>query len=178
MMKKLLVLMLVLGIASLAPAALQISVDGNPDPVDSEIILAPSEELILDIHGDVPAGIPANWLMVVNPQFGTLNGGDAVQGSLSSIFPYYYTDYFLGYAGLTGSAVSGVAADLGDLSGLLVDGILFHCEGIGDAIVELYSSVDTIQWTFEDAVVIHQIPEPATMALLGLGGLFLARRNK
>ena len=37
-MKKLLVLSLVLGIASLATAALQIAVGGNTEPVDSESV--------------------------------------------------------------------------------------------------------------------------------------------
>ena len=182
-MKKLLVLTMVLGIAALAPAALQISVEGDPDPVDSEIIIATSDPLILDIHSDVGAGETIYWLMVVDSAAGTVSGGEAVAGLLSFISPYNYTDLFLGYAGLSGSAISGVAAaDFAALSGLLVDNILYQGdEGyFGDLFVELYSSVDTLAWQLEDNVIFHQyieIPEPVTIALLGLGGLLVSRRR-
>jgi len=33
-------------------------------------------------------------------------------------------------------------------------------------------------WTGLDEVKFNQVPEPATMALLGLGGLFVRRRQK
>ena len=179
-MKKLLVLMLVLCMASMASAALQISVNGDPEPVDSQITIAPSEELVLDIHGVLAEPAYENWMIVVAAAEGSINGGVPVAGGLSAIFPYYYTNYFLGYAGLDvagSSAVSGVAADLGALDGLLVDGLMFHCEALGDALVTLYTSQDTVDWVAVDSVIIHQIPEPMTMALLGLGGLFLRRRK-
>ena len=177
-MKKLLVLALVLGIASLAPASIEITVDGLA-PVDSEISLMPSDNLTLQISGaTVEAGETIYWMMVVNPEFGTLNGGEAVAGGLSSIFPYYYTDMFLGYAGLTGSAVSGSSADSGIIAqGVLVDNITFHCEALGDAVVQLLYSGDTISWEVVDTAIIHQVPEPATMALLGLGALVLRRKK-
>jgi hypothetical protein len=49
----------------------------------------------------------------------------------------------------------------------------FHCMAEGDAIIELWDeSLSKI-----DEVVIHQIPEPMTVTLLSLGGLFLRRRR-
>ena len=180
-MKKIVTLVLVLSMVSMASAALQISVNGDPDPVDSEIILqAPSGTLTLGITGTTEAGVAVYWLMAVSSAEGTITGGEAMMGGLSSIQPDYMVDYFLYYAGLdsaTTSAVGGVAADMGALSGTLVDFIEFHCEALGDAIVTLYSSPDVAAWTCEDTLVIHQIPEPATMALLGLGGLLLRRKK-
>ena len=187
-MKKLLVLMLVLGIASLAPAALQISVDGNPDPVDSQINIAPSQHLVLDVHTTETLPFQGTYLMlVVNAAEGTLSGGEATQGGLSGDLNFYALT-FAYYAGLTDyynsnpvlSAVAGSVADSGELvtfDGKIYDLIDFHCEGPGDALVSLYSSPDSAAWQFEDAVLIHQIPEPATMVLLGLGALVLRRKK-
>ena len=185
-MKKLLVLMLILGIASLATAALQISVvnpDGthNPDPVDTEInVPYPSGILILDIHGDVPAGSAINWMMVVEQGAGTVNGGEAVQGSVTgSHLHSYITYYFLPSLELDPylSATAGWVGDIPALSGVLVDFIEFHCDGPGDVLVTLYGSDNASQWYLGDSLIIHQVPEPATMALLGLGALLLRRRK-
>jgi hypothetical protein len=149
-MKKLLVLMLVLGMASLAPAALQISVNGNPDPIDSEIILdAPSGELILDIHGvTAGAGDIPNWMIVVDSALGSVDASNVIFNSsadVKGIFDQYYVDYyFLSYIGQLGSSARAgwVGSTGGALDGMLVDNILFHCEAPGDAIVLLFSSYD------------------------------------
>ena len=51
-MKKFIVLTLVLSVAPLASAALSIGVEGDPNPVDSEITIAPSDTLLLNLHSD------------------------------------------------------------------------------------------------------------------------------
>jgi len=57
--------------------------------------------------------------------------------------------------------------------GILVDKVVFHCDGPGDV---TFAIVDE-DGNLLDAQVIHQpVPEPMTLALLGLGGLFLRRR--
>ena len=176
-MKKLLVLMLVLGMASMATAGLQISVMGNPDPVDTEYTLLPSEELMLDIHAVDEAS--EYYMLVVDNAQGSIAGGVILLGDVSGdlsyllpyLTPYVPIDNVNGIAGFIGTS-TGLGVD-----GIAVDQILFHCEGPDDALVMLYTSEDSAQWGLADTVLIHQIPEPMTMALLCLGGLFMRRRK-
>ena len=83
----------------------------------------------------------------------------------------------MGYPGVT-DIVESVVADLSDPittpDGVVVDGIIFKCLEEGDVVLTL-TNVDFD--TIFDTVTIHQVPEPMTLGLLGLGGLFLRRRR-
>ena len=173
-MKKLLVLSLVLGLASLAAAAtVELTIDGMVNPIDSEIVLMPSESLILGVNGAIAGGADSANMMLVLVGPATLDGANAVYGGnpdLSGPFdPIYLDYYFLPAVGRVGApAYAGYVSDLAAVAGQLLDGIVFHCEGEGDVIVELYSSADSGgTWDLVDTAIIHQVPEPATMALLG-----------
>ncbi len=61
--------------------------------------------------------------------------------------------------------------------GTLVDNIIFHCEVPGDVTLTLVGDYENGIEVL-DTQIIHQLPEPMTMCLLGLGGLFLRRRSK
>ena len=65
------------------------------------------------------------------------------------------------------------------LNTVLFGGIMFHCETQpGDAFVHLYTINNTTgAYTLRDTVIVHQIPEPATIMLLCLGGLLLRRKK-
>jgi len=180
MMKKLVVLMLVLGVASLANATLQISVNGVQNPVNSEInLIAPSGTAILDIWTDaaMPSNFPGtNWALLVMEQQGIISGGVKVVSEAGVSDPYpgassYVPGHGEGLWGLISITGSGIA-----INTTLYNEILLHCEGPGDAVVQLYETSDFVTWNLSDSVIIHQIPEPVTMVLLGLGGLFLRRR--
>ena len=195
-MRKLLFLMLVLGVASMANATLQISVNGVQEPIDSEIIIpveeVPSGILTLDIWTDADVGVfeQLTWALVVTDNsIGTISGGvglpplngavwagDAVDNAAIVLDPPYSGKAGTYLAGMSGNPLAGDT---------MYDDFLFHCEGIGDATVELWSMVNSVPLpgeayvltTLLDTVTIHQVPEPMTMALLGLGGLFLRRRK-
>ena len=161
-MKKLLVLMLVLGLVSAANAVLSLSVNGQD--AGEEITINPSDTIIIDIHSDI-GGIPANQ----NAYFdGTFSNPRVTQGNSSGYvgpLPSYY-----------GQAYDYYIVTMADTTGALVPGTMFevdfHCDGPGDVIVQLRDAT----YTVVDTLVIHQ-PEPMTIALLGLGGLFLRRRK-
>jgi hypothetical protein len=188
MMKKLLVLLMVLGMASMASAMLQISVNGAKEPVDSMITIAPSDHLILDIWTmDAMAnGSGGYYALVVNTANGfidyttgvalVVDGGMFIEHSMDAIAMNFPLP--VGFNGLGGGAIVQDTA-LGFAAGTtLFDLIDFHCVAQGDAIIRLYSSPDGTIMNLDDTVIVHQvIPEPMTMALLGLGGLFLRRRK-
>ena len=187
-MKKLLVLMLVFGMASLASAQLQISVHKNPpggetwdpmNPADSEITVMPSQYLMLDIWTTttIDSGVGEGYFLLgVVPTKGTLTGGDSMWPAESGI--NYYSGLGAGFLPPSEAGDLMTIATFSPITGVVFDHILFHCEGLGDAAIHLYSDAFGTP-TLIDTVLIHQIvPEPMTIALLGLGGLFLRRRKK
>ena len=199
-MKKVLTLILVLGMASAASAALQISVHNNPpggetwdplNPQPTDITIDVSDELLLDVHTDAELSTDIYWVLYCQTAAGTITGGVAtdpltwgpdVDNGLygSAVGPPDYNGVPLA-AGNEG-VVGGIffwGTDVVPASDMIADGILFHCEAVGDT--EIILQEVTASWgmgAILDTVIIHQIPEPMTMALLGLGGLALIRRRR
>jgi len=182
MFKRLLVLALILGIGLSANAALKISVDGVVDEPDTSITL------MLDIWGDGLTPGPQDALLIAEGP-GTINGGVMIYPGFGSIIlPESPEEFELMKAWLESiggfSNVNSISCMIFDdflippapLNGTLVDGIIFHCEGPGDVVLSLISVDEVGAVTVFDTQVVHQIPEPVTIALLGLGGLLLRRR--
>ena len=187
MMKTSAVFAFILMLAASANAALMISVNGVIEPPLAEIELQPNETAVIGIHGDGLTLPPiAAYLLVQGP--GSIDGHTMIYpGSLAS-----YAE-LEGVAADLGMSVEETLAAFRDFTGrpqiqdlgnivladatvpmapldrLLVDNIIFNCRGFGD--VRL-----TLMWA--DYVgdyptqMIHQVPEPMTLLLLGLGGLF------
>ncbi len=162
-MKKLLVLMFILCLASAANAALSLGVNGSPAP--DEITINVNDTFILDIRSSGSNNYFTKLWFPVGP--GTISNLHPTQSNSSDIIagtytPYDYFDIFVGDS--SGSVVPGIG----------VEGT-FHCDGEGDVLITLndYNTNEII-----DSLLIHQVvPEPMTLSLLGLGGLFLRRRR-
>jgi hypothetical protein len=202
-MKKVLILLLVLGLSSMASAIVDLGISvtldpyGDPtyidDPVSTEIWLMPSEIIWIDIHGIVSSGEYLSvYLIAQGPA--TMIGGQILQGSGAHV-EYHPDDEVPDAGGMTwGQAFAEIAGYPGvgpminfielkeddpfpDMVGVMFDRKEFHCLDNGDVIITL---IGEDVWTGGqplDQLIIHQIPEPMTIVLLGLGGLFLRRRR-
>lgn len=178
-MKKVIVLSLIVSVSSLAPAALYFT--DNSDITGSTT---------LSLTADMPSVADmGNYLVAVNAALGTLSPGTIILGDLndgSGGYPTYYSISYptylhanMAYAGLaTDGSVSAIFGILGDtsgsMSGLAVTDIGFtHLDGTG--IIELYFTTDGTNYSVVDTI--NVVPEPVSIALLGVGALLIRRRK-
>ncbi len=171
-MKKVLIVFTVSAMASAANAGLFISVNGIVNPPDSEVVLRQGEVAIIDVHSDGQTMQGGFLLTIEGP------GALDITEATNAYVPPGYPDSILDLAGDNSLILLDLAKPFSVPpllpQGTLIDLIKLHCEGLGDVLLTL-SSGDTTE--VMDRMVIHQIPEPMTLALLGLGGLFLRRRK-
>jgi hypothetical protein len=183
-MRKLLILMLVVGMASVANGALRLSVNDDKHPADSMYYLDASDTLKLDVWNDAPIGLGVYWAIVTSPK-AEVTGG-AVKVPDPDVGILYTTP-------ASGSGIPGIPAGTDGIWGSLAvfspdpgipgdttlfDDIMLHCNGgPNEQLVYLVETANFVDY-LRTQLIVHQIPEPMTVALLGFGGLFLLRRRK
>jgi hypothetical protein len=142
------------------------------DYADSKLVITPSTVLqlgIMDITGKTQPGSLALGL-TYGPA--SLDAGSIV--AYQGVNAMMQNDATAAAElGLRNPFVS-VAITSPTVQGMLVRSVFFHCDGPGDATIALVDDDGQIV----DSQVVHQIPEPATMMLLGLGGVLAAIRRK
>jgi len=172
-MKKLVALMMVLAFSGVAGASLSLQVAGHPDMTVNTsdyvtIQVVSADELwnvSLFMIAVGPSTVDITDAVVIGNPKSEVTGALGVVDYTGAI---ENTDWIL-YADMYKPAVPSPAI----ADGVVVDGIIFHCEAPGDVVVQLIDLNTGIEYgTF----TIHQVPEPMTIGLLGLGGLFLRRR--
>jgi hypothetical protein len=193
MMKKLLILMLVLGLTSFANAGIIISVNGvttAPNTTYTKVItLTPSSTITLDItnnNATNPTG-PKDYTAYLDfecPSQGGFSTGTRTKGPAAGdmsadqgIATYGSGGNYTGLDFAEETFVQAWAPATTELNGPMLY-IPFHCEKAG--VTEYLTLWDTRvgnAGTVIDTLVINQIPEPMTLTLLGLGGLLLRRRK-
>ena len=175
-MKKLLVLLMVLAIASIANATISLSQVGTATLENGwtqrvDIVAADETGASSWMLAVVGVGMDAGTMLYTGNKAAitTVEDGDAIAVLNGSIATYIetHTD-FLG----------GELDDADFLEFQYTDPVVIPNGICASYIVTGYSEIYLIDSNFEpvvDAVIV--IPEPITVALLGLGGLFLRRRK-
>lgn len=182
MMKKMLTLVLLLAIAcgvSASSVTLVGIAPGEPGSVENP--LYESDTIQIQVTTDTTlVGLDAILTVASGP--GTIVGAIGLADAVS-----YGWDEGLSFDPIvTGQSAEIGMGNFGGNAGPIVGYYELHCDGPGDVVVTLSSgsyfggSMDINYGTPDiyGELVIHQVPEPMTMGLLGLGGLFLRRRKK
>lgn len=183
-------LLFILCLVPSANAGLFISVNGVIEPPFAEVKLQPDATAVIGIQGDGLTPPPiALYLLVEGP--GSIDGHTMVyRGSLAAYadWPGQWIDA-VGPITIDDLRILSGRPDLMDLSfitfangaippapldALLIDNIILRCDGVGDVTLSLVSDDFA---TLYDTQAIQQVPEPATLFLLGLGSLFAVTRR-
>jgi hypothetical protein len=170
-MKKLLVLALVLSMATMANAALTLSVSSTD--------LAPSGTAVISISGD---GLTDPGMFYV----GVIGAGSLNIETATVLYPANATAiFFEDLGGALGTNEPLVHIELNGvppvgqtnppLTGLLVNNIIIHGDAAGIITVALFDGGGTQLDSKE--VTVSDVPEPITIGLLGLGAMFLRRKK-
>jgi len=181
-MKKLLSLVLVLALCGFASAAVTVNITDATGA--SEITVAPSDyvELLIWYTLDSEALGGIDW------EIGAAGPGTLAQPTITATGRNPANDY-VGPGFDEGmqweiAAVSDIGASLGQGIANPVATVMFHCDDYGLVTIsgiDVYTVTSTnprLQvFPTINGMIIHQIPEPATIALLCLGGLLLRKKR-
>lgn len=163
-MKKMLALVLVLGMASLASAAFNLT--ATPSVGGNYIITISCDTAVAPAGGD-----EMYWALLADAGTLTDTGASAQQTGVGFDMQLYGD---ISGAGLAGIGTWGTLFTTGGAipAGNLFDGFVVN----GATTVSLVEILSDFSG-YGDTVATVVIPEPITMSLLGLGGLFLRKRK-
>lgn len=176
-MKKLLVLALVLGMATMANAGLVLS------PMPTEVLTGGTFTIDITSNAIISAGVGeyAGFGLVVETSLASLAGGLVVNTTDPGVSLFDGVMAGAGFpppAGTEGVSGTVLAVNGPIAANMLFQGITFTAgQLVGLATVTLVGTQDYATLEVLGSAQVLITPEPMTMALLGLGGLFIRRRK-
>jgi len=188
-MKRSLIIALVLLTATVTNAMMVLGVDGGPNP--GVITLAPSDTFELSAVVGPGFGFGDFLISLSNAQ-GSLDKSGVEFSPGTIMYIPSYGDIIVPWPVPWQSPVPGLPNDAQHFSfgggslppdvilydEIIMWGLIFHCDEPTDVVVTLEEYLGAGQFVLLDEIIVHQIPEPATMLLLGVGGLLLRQRRK
>jgi hypothetical protein len=182
-MKKLLVLALVLSMATMANAGLQfVTSNGvtevNPSTVVTINLVTTQGTTISGFGWDAVQGLGEASNGLISSNFGSQMGGNVYNPATGIILGGTYASDVHTPIQYSGGTVYSFQLHIPSLPFSSI--ITVNTYADGDNYLDAYyfaSGVGEVDGNFT-GLTLHVIPEPMTMGLLGLGGLFLRRRSK
>lgn len=176
-MKKLLILVLVLGIASLANATLSLKIDDASVPGTIDILIGET----IQVYSSTADTWGGCIFITEGSQAGSLTNGRLAEltagqpgyagdgGNIAAVTePGFGVGYLMGAGYTVEPPVAGVQ--------MLIDFTALTADIGKTGVINVF--VDPDYTTPADSTTYTIIPEPMTVLLLGFGGLFLRRRKK
>jgi hypothetical protein len=192
-MKKLMILMLVLGLAPFANAGIVLSVNGvttSPNTNYTKVVtLSVNVTDTIGIYNDTVGDTIESrnfgaYLDFENPSVGNYILGTCTKGPAAGDFSvddgFYTFDSGGNYTGGDFEELSFMQAWLPwtpEVAGTMIN-IPYTAAKVGTVYLTLWDSRVNFATTPVDTLIVYQIPEPMTIMMLGLGGLAIVRKRR
>lgn len=168
-MKKLLMLVLVLGLATVSNAAITL------DLAASNLNVAAGEVLTISVSSDTSGAAGNYWCYLEQnlPSIATVSdlAATAAAGNIASITDYG-TPSFMDMELAANDSAGGVVAGLHFTGTVTISSSAL----LGDSVDIWVTGANDPTYSPQDTITLTVIPEPATIALLCLGGLLLRKK--